>query len=255
MASVLSQASGRSWNSARMAAAGLNQCSGVTRRRSRSAMVRPSAMHSSASCASCISGFAKYTSLAATMGSCARCASASSPASMAGSCGRPWRCSSTASRSGKASRSASRMRAAASRRPSPISRATGPSVPPVSRNSPWACWRSRSSVMAGRPEGSSRRKPCEESRWRLSSPAASMASATSGSGGWRAASGRSGSASARVRNSRQPMMGWMPFFAQASANSSAPNMLALSVSATAGIPLSSASAASFSALMAPSLSE
>ena len=35
MASVLSQASGRSANSARIAAAGLNQCSGVTRRRSR----------------------------------------------------------------------------------------------------------------------------------------------------------------------------------------------------------------------------
>ena len=34
IASVLSQASGRSANSARMSAAGLNQCSGVTRRRS-----------------------------------------------------------------------------------------------------------------------------------------------------------------------------------------------------------------------------
>ncbi len=59
MASVLSQASGRSRNSARIAAAGLNQCSGVTRRRSRSAMVRPSAMQSSASCASCMAGAAK----------------------------------------------------------------------------------------------------------------------------------------------------------------------------------------------------
>ena len=56
MASVLSQASGRSANSARMSAAGLNQCSGVTRRRSRSDSRRPSAMHSSASCASCIVG-------------------------------------------------------------------------------------------------------------------------------------------------------------------------------------------------------
>ena len=59
MASVLSQASGRSANSMRMSAAGLNQCSGVTRRRSRSDSRRPSAMHSSASCASCMSGVAK----------------------------------------------------------------------------------------------------------------------------------------------------------------------------------------------------
>ena len=59
IASVLSQASGRSANRTRMSAAGLNQCSGVTRRRSRSDSSRPSAMHSSASCASCMSGVAK----------------------------------------------------------------------------------------------------------------------------------------------------------------------------------------------------
>ena len=59
MASVLSQASGRSANFARISAAGLNQCSPVTRRRSFSARVRPSAMHSSASCASYMEGLAK----------------------------------------------------------------------------------------------------------------------------------------------------------------------------------------------------
>ena len=59
MASVLSQASGRSANSTRMSGAGLNQCSGVTRRRSRSDNSRPSAIASSASCASCMSGEAK----------------------------------------------------------------------------------------------------------------------------------------------------------------------------------------------------
>ena len=68
MAMVLSQASGRSANSARIAAAGLNQCSGVTRRRSRSCNWRPSAMHSSASCASCIARVAKKQSLVATSG-------------------------------------------------------------------------------------------------------------------------------------------------------------------------------------------
>ena len=59
MARVLSQASGKSANNTRMSAAGLNQCSGVTRRRSLSDSNRPSAMHSSASCASYIPGVAK----------------------------------------------------------------------------------------------------------------------------------------------------------------------------------------------------
>ena len=68
MASVLSQASGRSANRARIAAAGLNQCSGVTRRRSRSDSRRASAMQSRASCASCMSGLAKKQSLVATSG-------------------------------------------------------------------------------------------------------------------------------------------------------------------------------------------
>ena len=51
------------------------------------------------------------------------------------------------------------------------------------------------------------------------------------------------------------MIGWMPFPAQAWENSNAPNRLAVSVIATAGIPALIASSASFSALMAPSLSE
>ena len=59
MASVLSQASGRSWNSARIWSAGLNQWCGVTRRRCASVITRPSAMQSSASCASCIRASAK----------------------------------------------------------------------------------------------------------------------------------------------------------------------------------------------------
>jgi hypothetical protein len=51
------------------------------------------------------------------------------------------------------------------------------------------------------------------------------------------------------------MIGWMPLPEHPWANSSPPKRLALSVSATAGMPASFASAASFSALMAPSLSE
>ena len=102
IASVLSQASGRSANSARMTAAGLNQCSGVTRRRSRSDSRRPSAMQSRASCASYIDGLANRQSLVATSGMPAASASAMSPGSMARSTGRPWRCSSIAMRSAKA---------------------------------------------------------------------------------------------------------------------------------------------------------
>ena len=48
---VLSKASGRSANSSRISRADLNQCSGVTRRRSSWSTKAPSAMHSSASCA------------------------------------------------------------------------------------------------------------------------------------------------------------------------------------------------------------
>ena len=53
----------------------------------------------------------------------------------------------------------------------------------------------------------------------------------------------------------QPMIGWMPLAAQAWLNSSAPNRLAVSVIATAGMFASCARAGIFSALMAPSLSE
>ena len=48
------------------------------------------------------------------------------------------------------------------------------------------------------------------------------------------------------------MIGCTPLPAQAWENSSAPKRLAVSVSATAGMPASRASAASLSALMAPS---
>ncbi len=51
------------------------------------------------------------------------------------------------------------------------------------------------------------------------------------------------------------MIGWMPFATQAWLNSSAPNRLAVSVIATAGMSAWRASAGILSALMAPSLSE
>ena len=59
----------------------------------------------------------------------------------------------------------------------------------------------------------------------------------------------------RARPIWQPMIGWMPLAAQAWLNSSAPNRLAVSVIATAGMFASSASAGILSALIAPSLSE
>ena len=74
-----------------------------------------------------------------------------------------------------------------------------------------------------------------------------------GSGRLRCRSARPGSSVAvRLRNSWQPMMGWMPLPVQAWANSSAPNRFAESVSATAGMPAALARAGSFSALIAPS---
>ena len=51
------------------------------------------------------------------------------------------------------------------------------------------------------------------------------------------------------------MIGCTPLATQAWENSSAPNRLAVSVIATAGIALSAARAASLSGLIAPSLSE
>ena len=79
-------------------------------------------------------------------------------------------------------------------------------------------------------------------------PVASCASSTIGSGGRRGLSDR-------VRAIWQPMIGWMPLPAQAWLNSSAPNRLAVSVIATAGILASSAKVGIFSTLIAPSLSE
>ena len=77
---------------------------------------------------------------------------------------------------------------------------------------------------------------------------ASCASSTIGSGGRRGLS-------PRLSAIWQPMIGWMPLAAQAWLNSSAPNRLAVSVIATAGMFASSAKAGILSALIAPSLSE
>ena len=126
MASVLSHASGRSANSARMAAAGLNQCSAVTRRRSGSATARPAAMHSSASWAAYIAGLAKKHSLVATRGNPAASASPISPGSTARSSARPCRCSSTTVRSPNASAIA--CAASPPRRPAALPPAAGPAA-------------------------------------------------------------------------------------------------------------------------------
>ena len=189
------------------------------------------------------------------IGSRAAWASASKAGSSRASESCPWRLSSTANRSGKASLSCARSFSAAGFCPSSNRREIGPSVPPVRRKSPSACAASWSSSTAGLPEASSRKKPSDDRRCRLSSPLGVSASATSGSGCRRCASGLSASVLARESPNWQPMIGCTPFFAQASANSKAPNRLPVSVSASAGMPSATASAASFSTLIAPSESE
>ena len=104
MARVLSQASGRSANSARMSAAGLNQCSGVTRRRSGSdsrrrlgdAQQRVVRLEHRGGGEEAVVGGDQRQAERRRRG-------AIRPGSMAASSGRPWRCSSTTVRSGKAS--------------------------------------------------------------------------------------------------------------------------------------------------------
>ncbi len=77
-------------------------------------MVRPCAMHSSASCASCIAGVAKKHSWVATSGRPSSSASPIIPGSIARSIGSPCRWISTATRPGKACASvASNRRASA----------------------------------------------------------------------------------------------------------------------------------------------
>ncbi len=164
-----------------MAAAGLNQCSAVTRRRSGSATAGPAAMHSSASCASCMAGVAKKHSLVATSGSPAPSASAIRPGSTARSSASPCRCNSTTARSPNASAIAASIASASACRPSASSRPSGPRVPPVSRISP-AAWSSTVRSGSCGSAGSDCVKPSEDRRCRLARPAASCASSTTGSG-------------------------------------------------------------------------
>ena len=246
--SVLSQASGRSANSARIASAGLNQCSGVTCQRSRSASVRPWAMHSSASCASCIEGSAKKHSLVATSGRPSWSASAIIPGSIARSAGMPKRCSSISVRSPNASFIAASRRSASSCWPSASSRPIGPRRPPVSSTSPPA-WPNRVSSEMHGSAGSLRRKPSDDSRCRLSRPWPSRASSTTGS------VGEPGLPARAASEIWQPMIGCTPLPAQYCENSSAPNRLPVSVIATAGICAARASAAISETRIAPWLSE
>ena len=134
---------------------------------------------------------------------------------MARSCGRPWRCSSTARRSGKASRSASSMRAAASRRPSPSSRATGPERAAGQQEQP-ARVLAQQVERDGRPAGrivaqeAVRGEPLQ-----VVEPRRIHRQRDQRVGVLPRGVGAVGSASARARKSWQPMIGWMPFFAQA----------------------------------------
>ena len=254
-ASVLSQASGRSANSARIARAGLNQCSGVTRRRPCSLTCRPSAMHNSASCASCIDRVAKKHSLVATSGNRSSSANEISAGSTAFSIANPCRCSSIMQRPGNASAICASSASASGLRPSASSRAIGPRIPPVSRISPDACCRIRSSPNCGRA-GSDSMNPYDDSACRLASPTASWASSTTGSGTSAVPPGtRDPALSVRARLIWHPTMGCTPLPTQYWLNSSAPNRLPLSAIATAGCLSARASAAMSPGLIAPSLSE
>ena len=64
-----------------------------------------------------------------------------------------------------------------------------------------------------------------------------------------------GSASSKIDGELQPTIGWMPFPASFSENSSAPKRLLVSVSATAGCRSAAASSASSPIFSAPSSSE
>ena len=234
---------------ARMSAAGLNQCSGVTRRRSGSDSSRPSAMHSSASCASCMSGVGEV----AVVGGDQR---------DAGCVGQRDQAGLDRALAGQAvalqlHRDAIRERLGQAREQAFGLRLLALGQQPGER----ARWRRRSAGSAPRRAprprragvAASGRDRCPGSR------------ARTGAAGWRARSrpapaarpGRAAGADCRRARSAiwQPMIGWMPLAAQAWLNSSAPNRLAVSVIATAGIAPSRARAAILSALMAPSLSE
>ena len=143
---------------------------------------------------------------------------------------RPWRCSSIATRSGNASaklrEQAFGLRLLAlrqqARRAGRRCRRSAGSARRHARRS-----RRARAAASGRDRCPGSRR--DDRRWRLARPAASCASSTIGSGGRRGLS-------ARASAIWQPMIGWMPLAAQAWLNSSAPNRLAVSVIATAGMP-------------------
>ena len=99
-----------------------------------------------------------------------------------------------------------------------INRAIGPGDPPVSTISPAACAANVSNETCAGSDGSVSKNPRRTAAADCSSPTASCASSTSGSGASRGFS-------ARVSAIWQPTIGCTPFATQAWLNSSAPNRL------------------------------
>ena len=149
IASVLSQASGRSANSARIAAAGLNQCSGVTRRRSRSRQ-RPSLGDAQQRVMRLVHlGRGEEALVGRDQRQPARVGQRDQPR-LDRALDRAARAGAVPSRRGPETPppSARSSRSASACCPSASSRAIGPRVPPVSRSSPSACASSVSSETA-----------------------------------------------------------------------------------------------------------
>ena len=172
MASVLSQASGRSANSARMAAAGLNQCSGVTRRRSRfgqqaalgDAQQRVMRLDTS-------TGVAKKQSLVATSGMPCASASAIRPGSIACSIAQAvavqFHDGAVGEGFGEARQAGARLPAAGLRR---AGGRAGRWCRRSAGSGPAAWSAMRSSGSCGFRPGSVSRKPADDRRCRLARP-------------------------------------------------------------------------------------
>jgi hypothetical protein len=152
-------------------------------------------------------------------------------------------------RSGNASANAREQRSASDFWPSASSRAIGPVVPPVSRNSPAAWARITSSGTLGFNDGSVSRKPMDDRRCRFASPVGVAREQHQRIGREPEVVG------SRASAIWQPMMGWTPLATQAWENSSAPNRLPGVGDRDRGHGGALGQGGDFSTLIAPSLSE
>ena len=232
--SVLATASGRSAKRSAISSAVLKRCSTDTRRRSSCAIWAPPAMQTSASCASCMSAERKWTSLVATSGMSWRRRDRS---------GRARRAPPARRRGASARRRAGRRRPPAGRAagapPLPCRRAAGPR--PAARRgrrsagSGPRCAGPAVRAWPGRPSPASAATQASHIRCsRLAYPVPSLTRRTTCSGSG-ARPARRVAASGGATGISAPTIGCTPAFLAAAQNCIAPNRLASSVTATAGI--------------------